>query len=125
MLPHSIIITTVIIRAIICTPVRRTLRLFSLLKCVKEPNDTSALNYNAEYIGKLKQRHNHSYSRIFLRAIPPAGDIKKITGDLPTITFKAFSEDCEILSGNSEGLQIHGRSRYSRSWYTSYSRTGV
>ena len=66
-----------------------------------------ALNYHAEYIGKLHPYHNQSYSRNFFKKNDTAADdIKALTGDVPTITFKAFSEDCEIHFGNSEGCNF-------------------
>ena len=69
--------------------------------------ESPAPTYHAEYIGKLKQYHSRSYSRNFFKKNDSASDdIKALTGDVPTITFKAFSEDCEIHFGNSEGCNF-------------------
>ncbi len=58
----------------------------------------------AEYTGRLYQYHNHSYSRNYIsKNTETYADIQKITDDIPTITFKKFSNDCEIHFGNSEG----------------------
>ena len=61
----------------------------------------------AEYDGTLKQYYKESYSRNYINKNEDVFDrVKKITGDIPTITFKAHSDGCEIHFGNSEGCNF-------------------
>lgn len=60
----------------------------------------------AKYTGALKQYYKYSYSRNYINKNTDAyTDIQKITGDIPTITFKKFSNDT-IHFGNSEGCNF-------------------
>ena len=61
----------------------------------------------AEYKGHLYQYYNHSYSRNYIsKNAETYADIQEITGNIPTITFKKFSDECEIHFGNSEGCNF-------------------
>ena len=59
----------------------------------------------AKYKGNLVQYVNHSYSRRYISNNENVyDDVSRITGDIPTITFKKFaSDECGIHFGNSEG----------------------